>query len=450
VAPKDIVSPSPESGSGIHRRGTLGRARFDLRSRLIPDIHITDDDGENEKIRRTPQNHLADSSAASTGRDRQREGSPRDVKLSVMQENLARGLQVVSRAVSSRNTLPVLANVLLRTEDAGLKLTATNLEIGITSWVAGKIDGEGSLTVPARLFNDLVAGLPSGERIDLESDGATTLRIKAGRYQTQLRGIEADEFPVIPSPGDRPTTRVSQKELKRALSQVVFAAATDEARPILTGVLTRLSGDRLTLAAADNYRIAVRTVPIIDAVEDTSLVVPARSYAELMRVLTDTDDPVDIMLASSKSQVLFHANDVDIVSRLIDGQFPNYQQVLPTSHSTRAVIERDELLKAVRLSALIASSAANVVRLRVGEEGSAAINVAAAADVGEAQGDVEAELDGEPVQIAFNARYLQEALANLDHDQLSLEFSGPLSPGVLKPTTDEDYVHVIMPVRTPS
>ena len=372
------------------------------------------------------------------------------MKLSVMQENLARGLQVVSRAVSSRNTLPVLANVLLRTEDAGLKLTATNLEIGITSWVAGKIDGEGSLTVPARLFNDLVAGLPSGERIDLESDGATTLRIKAGRYQTQLRGIEADEFPVIPSPGDRPTTRVSQKELKRALSQVVFAAATDEARPILTGVLTRLSGDRLTLAAADNYRIAVRTLPIIDAVEDTSLVVPARSYAELMRVLNDTDDPVDIMLASSKSQVLFHANDVDIVSRLIDGQFPNYQQVLPTSHSTRAVVERDELLKAVRLSALIASSAAHVVRLRVGEDGSSAINVAAAADVGEAQGDVEAELDGEAVQIAFNARYLQEALQNLDQDQLSLEFSGPLSPGVLKPVTDEDYVHVIMPVRTPS
>ncbi len=372
------------------------------------------------------------------------------MKLSVMQENLARGLQVVSRAVSSRNTLPVLANVLLRTEDAGLKLTATNLEIGITSWVAGKIDGEGSLTVPARLFNDLVAGLPSGERIDLEADGATSLRIKAGRFQTQLRGIEAEEFPVIPSPGDRPTTRVSQKELKRALSQVVFASASDEARPILTGVLTRLSGDKLTLAAADNYRIAVRSLAILDPVEDISLVVPGRSYAELMRVLTDTDDPVDIMLASSKSQVLFHANDVDIVSRLIDGQFPNYQQVLPTSHSTKAIVERDELLKAVRISALIASSAANVVRLRVGDEGSGTINVAAAADVGEAQGDVEAQVEGEGVQIAFNARYLQEALQSLDQDQLSLEFSGALSPGVIRPTNDEDYVHVIMPVRTPS
>ena len=366
-----------------------------------------------------------------------------------MQENLARGLQVVSRAVSSRSTLPVLANVLLRTEDAGLKLTATNLEIGITAWVAGKIDTEGTLTVPARLFNDLVAGLPAGERIDLEVDG-TTLRIKAGRYQTQLRGIDAEEFPVIPSPGKRPTTRVSQKELKRALSQVVFAAATDEARPILTGVLTRLSGDKLTLAAADNYRIAVRGLPILDPVEDTSLVVPARSYAELMRVLTDTDDPVEIMLASSKSQILFHVEGVDIVSRLIDGQFPNYQQVLPTSHSTRAVVERDELLKAVRISALIASAAANVVRLRLGDEGSGTITIAAAADVGEAQTEVEAQIEGDTVQISFNARYLQDALQSLDHEQLALEFSGPLSPGVLRPTGDEDYVHVIMPVRTPS
>ena len=371
------------------------------------------------------------------------------MKLSLMQENLARGLGVVSRAVSSRSTLPVLANVLLRTEDAGLKLTATNLEIGITAWVPGKIDTEGTLTVPARLFNDLVAGLPSGERIDLEADG-NTLRIKAGRYQTQLRGIDAEEFPVIPSPGERPTTRVGQKEFKRALSEVVFAAATDEARPILTGVLTRLSGDKLTLAAADNYRIAVRSLPILDPVEDTSLVVPARSYAELMRVLTDTDDPVDIMLASSKSQILFHVEGVDIVSRLIDGQFPNYQQVLPTSHSTRAVVERDELLKAVRISALIASSAANVIRMRLGEEGTGVISIAAAADVGEAQTEVEAEVEGDTVQISFNARYLQEALQNLDQDQLALEFSGPLSPGVLKPTADEDYVHVIMPVRTPS
>ena len=367
-----------------------------------------------------------------------------------MQENLARGLQVASRAVSSRATLPVLANVLLRTEDAGLKLTATNLEIGITAWVPGRVDSEGSLTVPARLFSDIVNGLPAGERVDLEIEGDTSLRIKAGRYQTHLRGIDAEEFPVIPSPGERPTTRISQRELRRALSEVAFAAATDEARPILTGVLTRFSGDRLTLAAADNYRIAVKSLPLLDSVEDTSLVVPARSYNELMRVLADSDDPVEVMLASSKSQILFHLEGIDLVSRLIDGQFPNYQQVLPTSHTSRAVVDRDELLKAVRLSAFIASSAANVIKLTVGDEGAGTVTIAAAADVGDAQGEVESANEGDSVQIAFNARYLQEALQNVDDPQLALEFSGPLSPGVIRPTGDEDYVHVIMPVRTPS
>jgi len=370
------------------------------------------------------------------------------VKLSVMQENLARGLGVVSRAVSSRSTLPVLANVLLRTEDAGLKLTATNLEIGMTYWVPGKIEEEGAVTVPARLIADLVNGLPAGERVDLVLEG-TTLRIRSGRAHAQLRGIDAEEFPVIPSAGDVPTTRISQRVLRQALSEVTFAAATDEARPILTGVLTRLEGDRLTLAAADNYRIAVKTIPTLDAAEETSIVVPARSYLELARVLGDTDDPVDLVIAQGRNQVLFHLESVDLVSRLIDGQFPNYQQVLPASHSTRAVVDREELLKAVRLSALIASSSANVVRMRLDGAGQG-MTIAAAADIGETEGQVEAALEGDSVTIAFNARYLQDALANVDAGQLALEFTGPLSPGVLKPVEDPDYVHVIMPVRTPS
>ena len=367
-----------------------------------------------------------------------------------MQENLARGLQVVTRAVSSRSTLPVLGNVLLRTEDGGLKLTATNLEIGMTYWVAGRIDVDGAVTVPARLISDIVNQLPAGERVDLDLEGGTTLRIRAGRYQTHLRGIDAEEFPVIPSAGERPTTRISQRALRKALSEVIFAAASDEARPILTGVLTRFVGDQVTLAAADNYRIAVKTLPSLDPVEETSVVVPARSYAELVRVLGDTDDAVEIMLAQSKSQILFHLEGVDLVSRLIDGQFPNYQQVLPTSYSTRAVVEREELLKAVRLSALIASSAANVVKLRLEGNGSGAVAISAAADIGDTEGEVEAGLEGEGVTVAFNARYLQEALQNVDADQLALEFTGPLSPGVVRPIGDEDYVHVIMPVRTPS
>jgi DNA polymerase-3 subunit beta len=372
------------------------------------------------------------------------------VKLSVMQDNLARGLSVVSRAVSARSTLPVLSNVLLRTEDGGLKLTATNLEIAMTYWVPGKIETDGALTVPARLMTDVVNSLPGSEKVEIEAEGGSTLRLRCGRHQAHLRGIDAEEFPVIPAAGERPTTRISQRLLRTALGEVVFAAATDEARPILTGVLTRFEGDRLTLAAADNYRIAVKTVPTLDAVEETSVVVPGRSYQELARILADTDDPVELILTPAKNQVLFHLEGVDLVSRLIDGQFPNYQQVLPASHNTRATVDRQELLNAVRLSALIASASANVVKLRLdGEQGS--LTIAAAADVGDTEGQVEASVEGEGVTIAFNARYLQEALANVDAEQLALEFTGALSPGVIRPVGDEsDYVHVIMPVRTPS
>ena len=376
------------------------------------------------------------------------------MKLSVMQENLARGLSVVSRAVSTRGTLPVLANVLLRTEDAGLKLTATNLEIGITYWVPGKIETDGATTVPARLFADLVSSLPAADRVDLELQGADTLHLRSGRFATHIKGIDADEFPAIQTAGDRPTTRIAQKTLRRALAETIFAAASDEARPILTGVLARFEGDKLTLAAADNYRIAVRTVDVLDPVEAVSVVIPARALAELVRVLADTEDPIDIVLAQQKNQVLFHLEGIDLVSRLIDGQFPNYQQVLPQSHATRAELEREELLRAVRPAALIASSSANIVKLRIGANGSgesdAGLTVTATADVGDYEGAVEAAVEGDGTTIAFNARYLADVLTNVDAERFAIELNGPLSPGVFRPVGDDAYVHVVMPVRTTS
>ncbi|HEY5486383.1 MAG TPA: DNA polymerase III subunit beta [Candidatus Limnocylindrales bacterium] len=372
------------------------------------------------------------------------------MKLSVMQENLVRGLQVVSRAVSARSTLPVLNNVLLRTEDGGLKLTATNLEIGITYWVPGKIEMAGAMTVPARLLTDIVNGLPANERVDLEQQAQEMLHITAGRFETHVKGIDAEEFPAIPSAGERPTTRIPQNVLRRALEEVTFAAATDEARPILTGVLARFEGNQLTLAAADNYRIAVKTIPVLDAVEETSVVVPARSLHELSRVLADTDDPIDLVLSPSRNQILFHLEGIDLVSRLIDGQFPNYQQVIPKSYTTRATVDRDQLLKAVRLASLIASSSANIVKLHVGKDAETGVTVSAAADVGDNKSDVEAQVEGDGTTIAFNARYLIDVLANVATDQFSIELNGPLSPGVFRPVEDRQYVHVVMPVKTTS
>jgi DNA polymerase-3 subunit beta len=366
-----------------------------------------------------------------------------------MQENLARGLSVVSRAVSNRS-LPVLTNALLKTEDGGLKLTATNLEIGITYWVPGKIETDGATSVPARLLTDLVNSLPGGEPIVLELGDGETLHIKAGRFESNIKGIPAEDFPTVQTAGERPITRVAQKVLRQALDETAFAAASDEARPILTGVLARFEGDQLTLAAADNYRIAVKTITVLDPVEETSVVIPARALIELSRILADVDDPVSIVLAHSRNQLLFHVEGVDLVTRLIDGQYPNYQSVLPASHATRAVLDRDELLRAVRPAALIAHESANIVKLGVGLEGDPAITVSANAEVGDHIGRVEAAVEGDGTTIAFNARFLADVLTNVDAEQFALELNGPLSPGVFRPIGDDRYVHVVMPLRTTS
>ena len=378
------------------------------------------------------------------------------MNVSVMQENLARGLQTVSRAVSSRASLPVLANVLLKTEDSGLKLTATNLEIGINCWVPGKVDEAGEITVPARLITDLVASLPN-QRIDLVlSAKDRTLKLTCGNNRASIKGIDADEFPVVAAIGDSPATSVDSRVLREALGEVVFAAASDESRPILTGVLTRLAGDTMTLAAADNYRIAVRTVHLDRPVQpELSIVVPARSYAELVRVLPDAEAPIEITVTPNKSQVLFHVEGVDLVSRLIEGQFPNYEPVIPAGHTSRAVIDREQFLAGTRRASIFARDSANIVKIELAGEGAdGEVNgvaiTAHAADVGDNADQLEAAVEGSSTSIAFNARYLIDVLANLGSDEAALELSGPLAPGVIRGIGKDDYVHVIMPVRTAS
>lgn len=378
------------------------------------------------------------------------------MNVSVMQENLARGLAVVSRAVSSRATLPVLANVLLRTQDAGLKLTATNLEIGINCWVPGKVAEEGEITVPAKLLTDLVASFPN-QRVDLVlSPKDRTLKVTCAGSRSSIKGIEADEFPVVAAIGDAPATSVDARALREALGEVVFAAATDESRPILTGVLTKLTGSRMTLAAADNYRIAVRHLELAAPVSsEMTIVVPGRSYGELMRILPDAEAPVEITVTPNKSQILFHTEGIDLVSRLIEGQFPNYEPVIPSSHTSRAVVDREAFLAGTRRAQIFARDSANIVKIALGGDGdgedASAVSITAhTADVGDAADALEANLEGSPTTIAFNARYLIDVLSNLGADEAALELSGPLAPGVIRGVGKDDYVHVIMPVRTAS
>ena len=378
------------------------------------------------------------------------------MKLSVMQDNLARGLGTVSRAVATRATLPVLANVLLRTEEGGLKLTATNLEIGITAWVPGKVDEPGEITVPARLLTDLVGSLPP-QKIDLElSAKDRTLKLTCGGSRASIKGIEADEFPVVGAIGEAPVTAVDARVLREALNEVVFAAASDESRPILTGVLTKLDAETMTLAAADNYRIAVRTLTVARAVSpETSVVVPGRSYAELIRILPDAEAPVEVTITPNRSQIHFHVEGVDLVSRLIEGQFPNYEPIVPRKDAwtARATLDRESFLAGTRRASFFARDSANIVKVEVGgEDGEAAgVTISAhAVDIGDNADALDARVEGAPTTIAFNARYLTDVLGALGAEEAVLELSGPLAPGVIRGVGKDDYVHVIMPVRTAS
>lgn len=376
------------------------------------------------------------------------------MKVSCLQENLARGLQLVGRGVASRSTLPILANVLLRTDGGRLKLTTTNLEIGVNAWLLAKVSDDGGITVPAKLFTDFVNSLPSGQ-VDLSLNVRTkTLHIFSGPYEANIKGIDAEEFPLIPTVPEKPTTRITQSTLRQMVNEVAFVAATDDSRPVLTGALMRLEGDEITLVCADPYRLAVRSAKLLVKVDPVvEIIIPARSLFELARLLGDSDEPVDVAVTPNKSQVIFHTEDADLVSRLIEGQFPPYRQVIPASFSTRVVVEREGLLKATRLASYFARDAANIIRLQVNpQDGDVAPLVisAQAADVGDNVGRVDATVEGNQTQIAFNARFLSEALSSLTAPEVALEFGGPLAPGVLKVVGDDTYLHVVMPLRIPT
>jgi DNA polymerase III subunit beta len=374
------------------------------------------------------------------------------VKVTCLQENLIRGLQIAGRGVSTRTTLPILSNVLLRTEAGRLKLTATNLEVGINCWVAAKVEDEGSITVPAKLFTDFVSALPPGQ-IELSLNVRTkTVHIKSGPFEANLKGLDAEEFPLIPGIPEKATTRMAQSVLRRMVREVAFVAATDDSRPVLTGVLTTLDGDEMVMAAADPYRLSVRRGPLLSRVsERLEAIIPAKSLFEVERVLEDVDDPVEIYVTPNKSQIIFHTEEVDLVSRIIEGQFPNYKQVIPSSSQTTVIVQRDELLKATRLASYFARDAANIVRFQIDPTSDTPLVVSAtAAEVGDNTGRIEASVQGQPTTIAFNSRFVQDALASLAAPEIKLELGGPLAPGVIKVTEDENaYLHVVMPLRIP-
>ncbi|HEY1011457.1 MAG TPA: DNA polymerase III subunit beta [Herpetosiphonaceae bacterium] len=379
------------------------------------------------------------------------------MRLACLQENLKRGLAIVSHAVASRSTLPVLSNILLSTENGRLRLAANNLEISITVLVGARIDEDGAVTVPAKLLTDLIGNLPN-DTVELELDGRTqTLTVLCRGTKAAIKGIEADEFPAVPviDAQAEPLALLPPGMLREVIGQVALAAAAEHTNPILQGVLLRLSGTRATFAAIDGYRLAVRTIELPEPARETvDIVIPARALTELGRTLGDTDEPVAMLVTNNNSQVIFHTDMVDFVSRVIDGKFPDYERFVPqaTPDTTRTVLTTDELLKAVKRVALFSQAAGNIVTLsmegRAGQPGRLTLS-ATANEVGETLEQVDALLDGEGGKLALNVKYLQEALSVINSDQVALETQSPNSPGVFRPVGGPDYLHLVMPMRIP-
>ena len=373
------------------------------------------------------------------------------MQLSCLQENLNRGLSVVARAVAARTTLPITQNVLLVTDQSRLKLVATNLEIAIACWIGAKVEEEGTITVPARLLTEFVNTLPS-EKIDINlTPKSKTLVLKCARFEARISGVEASEFPPIPQVEDGISTKVEVDELRQGINKVVFAAATEESRPVLTGINTEFEGATMTLAAADGFRLAVYKLPLAAPVNERSeIIIPSRTLAELSRLLPDQEEPVEIIVNQARSQVLFRLKNIELISQLVQGTFPKYAQLIPQSHNTRSVVDVSQFLRAARTASIFARDGSGIVRLVVtpgGELTPGKLTISARSEeIGDDVGEIDAVVEGEEAKVAFNSRYLIDVLSVLREEQVALETTSPSSPGLIRPVGTDNYIHVVMPM----
>lgn len=363
------------------------------------------------------------------------------MKLKVTQENLNKALGLVARVASTRGTLPILSNVLLKIEGNRLSVSATNLDIAISCQLGAQVQADGSLTVPARLFQDLVNGLPSGV-IELEQD-EQRLKINADSYKSVINGVAADEFPVMPAIEGGTNWHVSAPLLKNALQQVLMAASNDESRPVLTGVLFHTVDGVLFVAATDSYRLAEKR--LAEVKQDVKLLIPATALHDVLRIINDHEG--DIEVVHDDQQVQFRAGDVELVARLIEGNYPDYRKLIPASFATTATMERTEFVNITKVSSLFARESAGSIVVSVDEPSESIWIHAVASQLGENNATLKVDAHGSG-SITLNSRYLLDALQAMDSKTVRLGFNGKLEAAMLTDAENDDYLHIIMPLKS--
>jgi DNA polymerase III subunit beta len=377
--------------------------------------------------------------------------------ITCQQSALDHALATTNHAVSSRSTLPILANVLISAEAGILKLSSTNLEIGINVQVAAEIIEEGTITLPAKLFSEFIHSLPAGsvELVCPEGDVVVASITGSRRSRGSIKGMVATEFPRIPISNDGILPVVLDAALlKEVIDQVAFAAASDDSRPVLTGVKVQIRECDITFASADAFRLAVRVIDLPgDEHPCGDLLIPARTLTELGRILPD-EGPVEMIVTPGRSQVLFHTPNLDLVSRLLEGEFPAFERIIPENHLTRAVLSTKDFAAAVKSALLFARDSSNILQVTVGKPetdlGNGCLTVdAMAEDIGDSTGSIEASIEGPEVTMRFNAKYVAEALNAISTPEVALELTYATKPGTLKPVGADDIkqVYVVMPMH---
>jgi DNA polymerase-3 subunit beta len=365
------------------------------------------------------------------------------VKFTCSKRVFYEALQSVSRAIATRSTMPILGNVLLEVLEGQLKLVTTDMEIGMTCVLPLDNYVDGAVTVPERILQDVIANLPDAE-LTISADERNLLTVSAAKSQYTIHGLPADEFPILPEVPSSTVLSFPGPALRDLVRKTLLAASTDESRQILTGCLFSWNGERVTMVATDTHRLSVKRIPATGQyIEDVSIIIPARALHELLRLIGNSEDPVEVHIGAN--QVLFAAGRVRLVSRLIEGQFPAYERVIPQDLQKRVIVNRQLLFEAVRRAGIVARAESNKITLRSIE--TTLTIEAETGDIGKAHEEVPITLDGDPVEIAFNAEYLQDILQVLDSETVQIALSGPLNPGLLTAPDEGDFQYVVMPMQ---
>lgn len=368
------------------------------------------------------------------------------MKATILQANFAKTINYISRIVSNRTTLPVLNNVLINAGDGKISMSATDLEVAITSKMAGKVDHDGKITIPARLLSDFVLNNRDNS-IEIELKGLT-LHLKSEHFEANIKGIDADEFPSIPSSENKTFCKIKLTDFSEALHQVNFAAANDDTRPVLAGVLVKFEGKELRMVATDSYRLAEKRIMLEKEFENKEVIVPARTMNEVMRIISQSEMDGEIEIILDENQIFFGIEGVQVVSRLIEGSFPPYAQIIPAASKIVVKTNLAEILSALKMSSLFAKDIANNIKMEIADK--KLILKSAAGESGDTTSSVAAETKGGKLEIAFNARYLMDVMNVLSGKEVEFKFNDDSAPGIITCEQDKDYLYLAMPLKTDS